>query len=177
MRLLPSWSNLHRMALEKAQVLSGEKNVELERLRGYVRDNRTKLYEGWMRRYLAEILLIIDDQHIAEAQHWIEQAIEADERNEMIFHLGRDHAVYSEVFKKKGDGAKAKEQLDRAMDIYKKCGADGWVKKAEEEMARALITAVPFAQWESDNEVSAVSYGESRRSQAGTCLSAVRYIE
>ena len=31
---------------------------------------------------------------------------------------------------------KAKEQLGRAIDIYKECGADGWVTKAEEELAR-----------------------------------------
>ena len=99
------------MALEKAQVLSGEKNVELERLRSYVRDNRVKLCEGWIRRYLGEILLIIDDQHFSEAQHWIEEAIEADERNHMMFHLGRDYAVYAELFKRKGDKEKAKEQL------------------------------------------------------------------
>jgi class 3 adenylate cyclase/tetratricopeptide (TPR) repeat protein len=136
MRFLPSWSKLHRMALEKAQVLSGEKNVELERLRGYVRVNRTKLYEGWMRRYLAQILLIIDDQHFPEAQHWIEEAIEADERNGMRWHLARDIAVYAELFKRKGDREKAKEQLVRAIDIYKECGSDGWVTRAEEELAK-----------------------------------------
>ncbi|MGO9569689.1 MAG: AAA family ATPase, partial [Desulfomonilaceae bacterium] len=135
-RFLPSMANLARMALEKAQALSGEKNVEVERLHRYVRDNKIKLFEGWTRRYLAEILLIIDDQHLPEAQHWIEEAIQADKRNQMMFHLGRDHAVYAEVFKKKGDREKAKEQLGRAIDIYQECGADGWVKRAEEELAR-----------------------------------------
>jgi len=124
------------MAAAKARALSGEKNVDLKLLHRYVRDNRVKLYEGSMRRYLGEILLIIDEQHFAEAQHWIEQAIEADQRNGMKFHLGRDYAVYAELFKQKGDKGKAKEQRGRAIDIYKECGADGWVKKAEEELAR-----------------------------------------
>jgi class 3 adenylate cyclase/tetratricopeptide (TPR) repeat protein/ribosomal protein L40E len=136
MRWLPSFSNLCRMALEKAQVLSGEKNVELERLHRYVRDNRLKIYEGWSRRYLGEILFLIDDQHFAEAHHWIEEAIEADDRNQMRFHLGRDYAVYAELFKRKGDWGKAGEQLGKAIDIYRECGADGWVTKAEEELAR-----------------------------------------
>jgi class 3 adenylate cyclase/tetratricopeptide (TPR) repeat protein len=134
--LHPSGSNLNRMAAAKARALSGEKNVDLELLHRYVRDNRVKLYEGSMRRYLGEILLIIDEQHFVEAQHWIEQAIEADRRNGMMFHLGRDYAVYAELFKRKGDKGKAKEQLGRAIDIYKECGADGWVEKAEEELAR-----------------------------------------
>ena len=89
-----------------------------------------------MRARLAAILIIIDSQHFSEAQHWIEEAIEADKRNQTMFELARDHAVYSEVFKKKGDGAKAKEQLVRAIDIYKECGSDGWVTRAEEELAK-----------------------------------------
>jgi class 3 adenylate cyclase/tetratricopeptide (TPR) repeat protein len=135
-KLSPSWSNMGKMALKKAQALSGEKGIDLVQLRHYVRDNRLKLCEGWTRRYLAEILLILDDQHIEEAQHWIEEAIEADRRNQMMFHLGRDIAVYAELFKRKGDREKAKEQLGRAIDIYKECGADGWVTGAEEELAR-----------------------------------------
>ncbi len=54
----------------------------------------------------------------------------------MRFHLGRDYAVYAELFRRQGDRAAAKEQLGKAMDIYKECGADGWVKKAEEELSR-----------------------------------------
>jgi tetratricopeptide (TPR) repeat protein len=135
-RFLPSWANVNRMGLEKAQALSGEKNVELERLRRHVQGSRVKLYKSWIRRYLGEILLIIDDQHFSEAQHWIEEAIEADRRNQMMFHLGRDYAVYADLFKRKGDKEKARQQLVRAIDIYKDCGADGWVTKAEEELPK-----------------------------------------
>jgi class 3 adenylate cyclase/tetratricopeptide (TPR) repeat protein len=137
-RVLPSWSNLMRLALEKAQILSGEKHVEPERLYRYVQDNRLKLFEGSSRRCICEILLILGDQHIPEAQRWIEEAIEADKRNQTMFSLGRDYAVYAELFKRKGDGDKAKEQLVRAIDIYKECGSDGWMTKAEEELARLL---------------------------------------
>ena len=136
MRFFPSYSNLHRAALEKAQALSGDRNVELERLRGYVQNNRAKVCEGWIRRYLAEILMIIDDQHFPEAHHWIEQALQADERNGMRWHLARDIAVYAELFKRKGDKDKTKEHLGKAIDIYKECGADGWVTRAEEELAK-----------------------------------------
>jgi class 3 adenylate cyclase/tetratricopeptide (TPR) repeat protein len=135
-RQWPSFSNLGRMALKRSQALNGDKSIELAPLRHCVRDNRVKLYEGWTRRYLGEILLIIDDRHFPEAQHWIEDAIEADTRNRMGFHLGRDYALYGEFFKRKGDKEKAKEQLGKAIDIYRRCGADGWVTKAEEELAK-----------------------------------------
>ena len=81
-------------------------------------------------------LLNIDDRHISEAQHWIEQAIEADERNGMRFHLGRDYALYAELLNRKGDRKKAIENLGKAIKTYKECGADGWVTKAEEELGR-----------------------------------------
>ena len=48
-KYLPSMSNMVRASLEKANILSGEKNIELERLRSYVRNNRLRIYEGWTR--------------------------------------------------------------------------------------------------------------------------------
>jgi class 3 adenylate cyclase/tetratricopeptide (TPR) repeat protein len=137
-RIFPSWSDLRRMALEKANILNGEKQVDQERLRRYVRDNRFKAFEGWMCRYLGEIFLNMDSQHSSEAQHWIEEAMEADERNGMRWHLARDIAVYAELFKRKGDREKAKEQLGKAIDIYKECGSDGWMAQAEEKLAKLL---------------------------------------
>jgi len=38
-----------------------------------------------------------------------------------------DHALYAELFKRKGDQSKAKENLNKAIEILKECGADGWV--------------------------------------------------
>jgi tetratricopeptide (TPR) repeat protein len=135
-RVNPSFLNLNKMGAALGKVMSDDKNIDLGRLYRYCRDNKAGIYEGWMRRYLGEILLNIDDHHISEAQHWIEEAIGADERNGMRFHLARDYALYAELFKRKGHREKAKEQLGKAIEIYKECGADGWVTKAEEEMGR-----------------------------------------
>ena len=88
-----------------------------------------------MRRILGEILYHIGDQRISEADNWIGAAIEADTRNDMLFHLGKDYACYAELFKRKGDLSKSKENLTKAIDIFKECGADGWVEKAEKELA------------------------------------------
>jgi tetratricopeptide (TPR) repeat protein len=96
-----------------------------------------KVEEGWIQRYIGEILLNIDDQHISEAEHWIQKAIEADQRNRTMFHLGKDYALYAELFKRKGDRLKAQENLNKAIEILKECGADGWVAKAEKELAQS----------------------------------------
>jgi class 3 adenylate cyclase/tetratricopeptide (TPR) repeat protein len=132
----PSWLTLCKTGLILANIMHGKQAVDLESIRLEAINSKPKLMEGWIRRNLGEIFLNIDGQHFPEAQHWIEEAMEADERNGMRWHLGRDIAVYAEFFKRKGDREKAKDQLGKAIDIYKECGADGWVTRAEEEMAK-----------------------------------------
>jgi hypothetical protein len=36
--------------------------------------------------------------------------------------------------KRKDDQSSAKENLSKAIEIFKECGADGWMRKAEEEL-------------------------------------------
>jgi class 3 adenylate cyclase/tetratricopeptide (TPR) repeat protein len=134
-KLMPSWAKLNKIALTRAKVMNKEKDVDLELLYAYVSENKIKWFEGQMQRYVGEILLNIDDQHLSEAGVWMQNAIEADKRNGMIFSLGRDHALYADLLKRKGDQSKAKERLAKAIDILKKCGADEWVKRYEEELA------------------------------------------
>jgi hypothetical protein len=52
-----------------------------------------------------------------------------------MWHLGQDYALHTELFKRKGDQLKAKENLNKAIEIMKECGADGWVEKYEKELA------------------------------------------
>ena len=73
---------------------------------------------------------------MADAEDWIRKAIAADERNGMRWLLGQDHRVYAEFFKRKGNSLQARENLGKALDILRECGADGWVKKYEEELTR-----------------------------------------
>ncbi len=134
--LWPSWPTLGKTGLALSKIMNGEQGVDLESLCRDVIKSKPKLWEGWIRRNLGESFLNIDGQHFPEAQHWIEQAMEADERNGMRWHLARDIAVYAELFKRKGDREKAREQLGKAIDLYKQCGADGWVTRAEEELTK-----------------------------------------
>ncbi|MDO9351391.1 MAG: tetratricopeptide repeat protein, partial [Deltaproteobacteria bacterium] len=132
---LPSWINFNKIAIARAKVMNHEKDIDLESLYSFIPKNKVKLYEGWIQRYIGEILLNIDDQHTSEAEHWIQKAIEADQRNRMMFHLGKDYVLYAELFRRKGDILKAQENLGRAIEIFKECGADGWVEKYEKELA------------------------------------------
>ena len=77
----------------------------------------------------------IDNQHLIDAEHLVEKAIDADRKNGMRFHLAKDYVLYSELFKQKNDRSKAREMLGRAIEIFKECTADGWVEKYEKELA------------------------------------------
>jgi tetratricopeptide (TPR) repeat protein len=133
-RLLPSWVDLMKIGLARSKVMNKEKDVNLESLYFHSINNKIKAFEGSMSRYIGGILLNLDGSKMSEAEHWIQKAIEADQRNHMMFHLGNDYALYAELFKRKGDRLKARENLGKAIDLFKECGADGWVVKAEKEL-------------------------------------------
>jgi tetratricopeptide (TPR) repeat protein len=134
-RACPSWVGLGKVGFARSKAMNNEKDVDLESLYTHSRNNKMKVAEGWVSRYIGEILLNIDNQHTSQAELWIQKAIEEDGRNGMMFHLGRDYALYAELFKRKGDRSKAQENLGRAIEILKECGADGWVSKYEKELA------------------------------------------
>jgi hypothetical protein len=88
-----------------------------------------------MARYIGEILLNKDDKHISDAEHWFKEAIETDNRNGMRWFLAGDYALYAEIAKQKGDKLHTKQNLQKAIEIFKECGADGWVKKYQKDLA------------------------------------------
>jgi class 3 adenylate cyclase/tetratricopeptide (TPR) repeat protein len=134
-RILPSWLNMAKLALALVKILCGDVDIELEPLYGYLTANRLKFLQGYMQRYLSAILLNVDVKRLSEAEDLIKRAIEDDSRNGTIFSLAHDFAHYGELCKRKGDSAMAKEKLSKAIEIFKECGADGWVKRYEEALA------------------------------------------
>ena len=90
------------MGLARSKVMNKEKDVDLESLYAHSRNNKVKVIEGYIPRYIGEILLNIDDQHISEAEHWIQKAIEADQRNRMMFHLGKIMPFMQSCLNEKG---------------------------------------------------------------------------
>jgi class 3 adenylate cyclase/tetratricopeptide (TPR) repeat protein len=131
----PSTRKLHQTLLVRAKVLRHDQDIELDELLSIYQDNKLAFCEGYMAKNIGDILLHIDDDHLWDAEVWFQKAIEADSKNRMRLQLATDHASHADWFKKKGDLLGVKEELTRAIDIFRECGADGWVKKYEEEMA------------------------------------------
>jgi len=132
--VMPSYVNLCKVGVLRAKVMSNENKINLKSLYNYIHENKAKLFEGLIQRLVSEILLNIDDGHIKEAEDCVKKAIEADKKNGTRFRLGQDYAQYAEVLKRKGDASKAKENLNKAIEVMKGCGANGWVEKYEKEL-------------------------------------------
>ena len=116
--------------------MKNEKNVNLESIYSHEYESNYKIHDGWKARYLSEILLYIDDQHLFDSEAWIKKAIKADKKNGMMLHLGKNYALYAYLLNRKDDRSKAKENLCKAIEIFKECGADGWVDKYEKELVQ-----------------------------------------
>ena len=133
-RQFPTMVALLQVGALRSKIMNREE-VDLNMFDELYRKVRLKNTEGWTARNISEGFTNIDDQHMPEAEDWILKAIDADQRNGIRFNLGMDYAQYSEVLKRKGDRFRTQENLSKAVDIFKECGADGWVKKYEKEMA------------------------------------------
>ncbi len=134
-KMLPSWTSLLEVAVARAKVLDGDRDVDMSELFQYYKGNKFKVFQVLIARCIGEILLYTAEEHISDAEDWIKEAIDTVEGNGMRWFLASDYALYAELYKRKGMPSKAKEKLKEARDIFKECGADGWLKKAEGELA------------------------------------------
>jgi len=74
------------------------------------------------------------DEHMSEAEGWIQKAIETDQRNGTNFYLGQDYALYADLLKRKGKRLEERENRGKAFEIFKECGADGWAERMEKTL-------------------------------------------
>ena len=132
---LPSTIKLFQSCLLRAKVLRHDQDVELSELYAGYQNNKLTWCEGGMARNIGDVLLNMDDDHLSDAAVWFQKAIEADTINGLMWNLANDHAFYADWFKKKGDIQGAKDQLTKAIDLFKECGADGWVMRTEKNLA------------------------------------------
>ena len=112
-RLYPFWVNMWKISIARAKVLNNDKDITLSEAFEYYENIHVKAAKGWTARYIGEVLLNIDDQHISETEDWVTKAIETDKKNNTMWSLGGDYALYAELFKRKENLPKAKENLTR----------------------------------------------------------------
>ncbi|MDY6789808.1 MAG: adenylate/guanylate cyclase domain-containing protein [Thermodesulfobacteriota bacterium] len=131
----PSWMAVNKIGVEKAALMTGDKHIDMEVLNRYMAEGTYKYPKVWKTRFIAQILLNSDKHHFRETDNWIRRAIQTAEQNHMMWHLAKSRVLYAKFFKRKGDTSKARKQLSTAIEIFKECGAEGWVEKYEKELA------------------------------------------
>ena len=134
-KFMPGVIMTHELNLLRLKALDGSLKINIEKLLENHFRYEEKNALGWRTLFIAEIILRMDDQHMKEADEWINNAIQTNTQNGSKFYLAQSHALYSEFFKRQADLPKAREQMNKAIEIMKECGADGWVEKYEKELA------------------------------------------
>jgi tetratricopeptide (TPR) repeat protein len=133
--LNPSYIIWNNISLSLAKVMNKEKDINLNEIFKWQKDVKNRWLKGSVPNIIGEILLNIDDQHISEAEDWIKRSIETNQKYGMMWQLAKDYALYAELYKRKDNLQKARENLSKAIEIFKECGADEWVEKYEKELA------------------------------------------
>ena len=100
---MPSLIKFFQSCLMRAKVLRHDQDIELSELFACYENYKLTWGKGWTARNIGDVLLHIDDNHLADAEVWFQKAIEEDTKNGLRWHLAMDHACYADWFKKKGD--------------------------------------------------------------------------
>jgi class 3 adenylate cyclase/tetratricopeptide (TPR) repeat protein len=135
LKVYPSWGIINKAHSARARAYYNQRDINIGEIIESSKSIRIKSWEGWVEGWIGDILLHMDGDHLSDAEGWIQKAIDAHTRNRMRWNLAYDHALYADFFKKKGDTSKAKEQLTKAIDLFKECDADGWVTRTEKTFA------------------------------------------
>jgi len=139
-KLFPSWVNCHKLWLENHRMKSGT-GIDFEEISSLINThdrNKLAVCESYGSRCIGEIYLKLDNDHMVEAETWIKRAMDFNIKHGTHWELARNYSLYADWYKKKGDNVAAKEQLARAIDLFRECGADGWVTMTEEKLARLM---------------------------------------
>jgi class 3 adenylate cyclase/tetratricopeptide (TPR) repeat protein len=129
---MPSILSCAEIDLIKSKAMDNDLDIDFDSL--YQMASKIKLNpaKGKASNSICAILLSRDN-HISEAEKWITRAIETNKKYGLRLYLAIDYGLYAELSRRKGDQSKAKENLNKAIEIFKQCGADGWVEKYEKE--------------------------------------------
>jgi len=133
-KYFPASLKFHRLGLKKNEIKIKEIDIDLKTLPETAQDIRWECYQSGITRYVAELIMECGEKYRNETVDSIEKSIKTAQHNGMRWDLARAHALYSEFFKRQNNLPQAREQMNKAIDIMKECGAEGWVERYEKEL-------------------------------------------
>jgi hypothetical protein len=131
---LRCWINGGKIEVASAQVMMDRENLHLQSIYEYAEKIKMVSEKCFALYKVGQILINLGDKYFSKAEDWINSAIVQSKNYDTTWLLARHYFLYSELFKRKGDRAKAKEMLGNSAAIFMQCGADGWAKKCEKEL-------------------------------------------
>jgi len=134
--MFPCWIDLISIKIMLIDAINGKKGVDLSRQYSYEIKSKFKFLSGLESKLVAEILMNIDEKYYPEAEKWIKKAIVQDRQSHTFFQLAIDYAFYAKLLIRKGDKLNSHAEMDKAIEIFKECGADGWVGRYKNELKR-----------------------------------------
>jgi len=136
--LVPSWQNVLKLKLARANALDNGSDVPLDDLREWRNANRLRLFEGLTARLIAETLLAHEEPDIDEAHRWLTVAMAADRSNRLKLDLAHDHACFADLHRHNANREEMLNSLTLARDLFAECGAQGFVQ----EMDRRIVLGI-----------------------------------
>ena len=133
--IFPYYIDLIKVALGFVKIRQQESDINIESLSEYARRNKIRFLEGKMALWTSQLFLEVDEPDFQKAEYWLRQAMKSDLKNGQTWNLGMDYVHYAKFFELTGYTSKSMEYLGKAIDTFKGCGAEGWAKKFEEELA------------------------------------------
>jgi len=137
-RIIPSFRNLFELIVIINEIMIGGASIDINRLEDLIHAHekcKLPMPESFGFRFICEIFLNLDNQYMSEAEMWIKRSIDFDTNHAIPWYMGKDYILYADWFKKKGDVLKTREQLSKAIDLFRVCGADGWIDTCEKKLA------------------------------------------
>jgi class 3 adenylate cyclase/tetratricopeptide (TPR) repeat protein len=131
----PSWTNFNKLCLARVNILGNAQPFSLNKILKYYDLSKYKVCKSWMARLIGEILLRAGRHALSDSEKWIIKAIGANTKNGAKWLLAHDYIVYAELLKEQGDQLEARKKIEKAVETFNECEANGWVNKYEGELA------------------------------------------
>ena len=133
-----SLSIVCEVGLLLSKVLLGEEDIDIAVISKFINANNHKIFEGPLKRQVAELLVNLNTTEAANAEQWVLDAIRVNEEHEMIWELGKSYLVYSEILMLREKYPEAKEAITQSISTFKKCGSNGYVLIAEKKQEQVI---------------------------------------
>jgi class 3 adenylate cyclase/tetratricopeptide (TPR) repeat protein len=133
-RLFPSTVKLNQLAAIRSGFQQGDTQVDLKKLERMVKENKIKLYEGLMARYLGEIIDLLGGPTRARGEDWLQRAVKIHRQYGMYWDLAQDFWSLSRLGGKKGGERQARHYKEEALALFEKCRAEGWVQILKDDL-------------------------------------------